>query len=82
MPNELVHQAAQLGVPHVAVIIIITGKKKLSGERKAHRRNTAQNLIIGVFVQLIVGTDVEQPARGVVRPSSKRSSVGKKTVRS
>jgi len=74
--HELIHIGTKLSIPDVAVEIVITSKEEFATLGEAARRNTAQNLIVGILVDLVVGTDVEQTARRVVGTGDESVAIG------
>jgi len=58
-------------VPDVAVEVVVAAKQKAAALRERHRRDSTDDVVVRVHADLLVGTDVEEQARGVVRPSRK-----------
>jgi len=74
MTDELINQTPELSVPDVAVVVVVSGEQQLSSQGEADRRNSAENFVVGVLVELIVSSDVEQTARRVITSRSKTRS--------
>jgi hypothetical protein len=60
MSNELINQCAQLSVPNVAIVIIITCEQHFSCFGEGHWGDTTQNLVIAILVELRIGANIEQ----------------------
>lgn len=66
MPGEDADTLALEGVPHVAVEVVVAGKEDPARDREADGRDTAEDIVVGVLVELPVRSEVEKAARGVV----------------
>lgn len=69
------------GVPHVAVEVIVAGKQQATAFGKGHRGNAADDVVMRVHHQLLVGTQVKEPAGGIVRARGKRIPIGEELGR-
>lgn len=69
------------GVPDVAVKVVITRQQQTSGAREGHRRDAADDVVVAIEAELLVGTQVEQPAGGVVGACGEGAAVGKELRR-
>ncbi len=54
-------------VPDVDIEVIVSGHEEPAGLAKCHRRDTADDVVVRILGQLLVGPDVVQLHRGVVR---------------
>lgn len=61
-------------VPDVAVEVIVAGEQQTAAPRERHRRDAADDVVVRIHGQLLVGADVEHAARGVVRARGKRKT--------
>ncbi|TNN72473.1 hypothetical protein EYF80_017249 [Liparis tanakae] len=50
----------------VAVEVIITGQQQTAGARESHGGDATNDVVVAVEAELLVGTQVKQPAGGVV----------------
>lgn len=53
-------------VPDVAVKVVVAGQQQASALGERHGGDAADDVVVGVDHQLLVGAQVEQPAGGVV----------------
>lgn len=53
-------------VPDVAVEVIVASQEQTAALRERHGRNAADYVVVAVHHQLLVSTQVKQPAGGVV----------------
>ena len=68
-------------VPDIAVEVIISAEQKAAALGERHRRDATDDVVVRVHSDLLVGTDVEQPARGVVRTGRERKPARKELHR-
>lgn len=64
--QALTHTLALHGVPHVAVEVVVARKEQAATEREGHGRDAADDALVGVGGQLLVGPQVKQAAGGIV----------------
>lgn len=69
------------GVPDVAVKVVITSQQQTAGAREGHRRDAADDVVVAIEAELLVRTQVEQPAGGVVGACGEGAAVGKELRR-
>jgi len=65
-------------VPDVAVEIVIASEEKTTGFTECNTGDPADDIVMAVHAQLLVGPDVKHPTCRVVRPSCKSISIGEK----
>ncbi|TNN69100.1 hypothetical protein EYF80_020683 [Liparis tanakae] len=53
-------------VPDVAVEVVVAGQEQAATLGEGHRGDAADDVVMAVHHQLLVGTQVKQPAGGVV----------------
>ena len=63
-------------VPRVAVEVVVPSEEDPARLGERDRGDAAHDRVVRVLVQLAVCADVEEPARGVVRPSRERLEEG------
>ena len=68
-------------IPDVAVEIVVAGEQEASRLGERHRSDAADDVVVRVHGQLLVGSNVEQAASGVVGSRCKRVAVGKELNR-
>lgn len=66
MPGQDAHPLALERVPHVARPVVVPSKEDSAGYGKGDRRDAAEDIIVRERVELAVGADIEESARGVV----------------
>lgn len=76
MGLALTHTLALQGVPDIAVEVVIASKEQASAEGEGHRRDAADDALVGVGNQLLVRPQVEQAAGGIVRARADGLSIG------
>lgn len=59
-------------VPHVAVKVVVTGQEKPARFGERYRGNTADDVIVGVHGQFLIGPYIEQPTGGIIGTGRKR----------
>lgn len=64
--RALTHALALHGVPHIAVEVVVAREEQAAAEREGHRRDAADDALVGVGGQLLVGPQVKQAAGGIV----------------
>lgn len=71
--NNLYHTCSVLfeHVPYIAIKVIISAEEQASTLGEGHRCDTTDDVVVGVHADLLVCPDIEQAARGVIRPRSK-----------
>jgi len=74
--HELLNQTAQLSVPSVTIVVIIASKQKLASLGEGHAGNAAEDLVVGVLVDLSVGADIEETAGRVIRAGADSIAIG------
>lgn len=65
------------GIPDVAVEVVVTSQKQTARARESHRGDTADDVIMAVEAELLVGTQVKQPASGIIGARGEGAAVGK-----
>lgn len=70
------------GVPDVAVKVIIASQQQAARTWESHRGDATDDVIVAVEAELLVCTQVEQPAGGVVRTRGEGATVGEELRRS
>ena len=63
------------GVPDVAVEVVVSGEEEPAALGEGDAGDAADDVVVRVHGQLLVGADVEQAARGVVGASRERVPV-------
>ena len=63
-------------IPDVACVVVVAGKEDTAGDGEADRSDAAEDVVVGVGVELAVGTQIEEAARGVVGTGGKGVAVG------
>ena len=69
------------GVPDVAVEVVVSGQQQAAALGEGHGGDAADDVVMGVDHQLLVGTQVKQPAGGVVRARGEGVPVGEELQR-
>ena len=64
-------------VPDIAVEVVVASEQKSAALGESYRRDSADDVIVRVHSNLLVGTDVEQSAGGVIRASRERKPARK-----
>ena len=64
------------GVPHVAVEVVVAGEQQAAALGEGHGGDAADDVVVAVHHQLLVGAQVKQPAGGVVRARAEGVPVG------
>ena len=67
-------------IPDVARPVIVTTKENTSRNGESDGSDTAQDVVVRERVQLTVGANVEQAARGIVRARSECVAVGEEAI--
>ena len=80
MASQNTDPLALESVPHVARPVIIAAKENAARDAERDGGDTAKDVIVSECVQLAVSTDVEQPARCIIRTSSERISVREEAI--
>lgn len=62
------------GVPDVAVEVVVAGQQQAARLAEGHGRDAADDVVVRVHRQLLVGADVEHAARRVVRARREREA--------
>lgn len=70
------------GVPDVAVKVIVTSQQQTAGARESHGGDATDDVVMAVEAELLVCTQVKQPAGGVVGACGEGAAVGKELRRS
>lgn len=65
-------------VPNVAVEVVVAGEEQTAGLAERDGGDAADDVVVRVHGQLLVGPHVEQSARRIVRPRRKRLPVREK----
>lgn len=60
------------GVPHVAVEVVVAGEQQAARLAEGDGRDAADDVVVRVHRQLLVGADVEHAARRVVGAGRER----------
>ena len=68
-------------VPHVAVEVVIAGQQKAAGLAERHAGDAADDVVVAVHAQLLVGPDVEHATGRVVTSGCKSIAVREKLQR-
>jgi len=71
MADQLVDHHALLCVPHVTVIVVITGEEDAAGGGEGNGGDATENFVIRVFVELLIGADIEQATGAIVTACAK-----------
>ena len=66
------------GVPDVAVEVIVAGQEQSATLGESHGGDAADDVVVAVHHQLLVGTQVKQPAGGIIRACAKSIPIGEK----
>lgn len=66
MASQHTNALALEGVPNITGPVVVPTEKDTSGQGEADRGDAAENVVVDVRVELAVGTNVEQSARGIV----------------
>lgn len=66
-------------VPHVTVEVVVASQEQAAAFGESYGRDPADDVVVGVEQQLLVGAEVEEAARGIVRAGGEGISVGEKT---
>lgn len=53
-------------IPHVAVEIVVAGEQQASAFGKGHGGDPTDDVVVRINHQLLIGTQVKQPAGGVI----------------
>ena len=64
-------------VPAVAVEVVVSAEHQAAAPGEGHRRDAADDVVVRVHADLLVGADVKQAAGGVVRPGGEGVAVWK-----
>ena len=64
------------GVPHVAVEVVVAGEQQAATLGERHGGDAADDVVVRVHHQLLVGAQVEQPAGGVVGARGEGVAIG------
>lgn len=67
-------------IPDVAVVVVVAGKEETARDREGDRGDTAEDVVVRVLVELAVGAQVKETARGIVRTSAKGVAVREEPV--
>lgn len=81
MPAQHPDPLAFQSVPYVDVVVVVTGKEDPAADREGDGRDPAEDVVVHKRVELAVGAEVKQPARGVVRAGRERVAVGVEPVK-
>lgn len=65
-------------VPDVAVEVIVAGQEQSATLGESHGGDAADDVVVAVHHQLLVGTQVKQPAGGIIRACAKCIPIGEK----
>ena len=65
------------GIPNVTVEIIVAREEKTPGLAERHARDAADNVVVAVHAQLLVGADVKHAAGGVITAGRERVPIRK-----
>ena len=68
-------------VPDVAVVIVVAGHQEAAGIAEGDGGDAANDVVVVIDGQLLVGADVEQATGGVVGPRGQGITVGKELKR-
>ena len=80
VPSEHTNALAFQSVPHVAVEIVVAGKEQATGHGEGNGRDAAEDVVVGILVQLAVGAEVKQSARSVVGTRSEGIAVREESI--
>lgn len=79
--SRLTWALAFQSVPHVAVEVVVASQEQAAALGESHRGDAADDVVVAVHHQLLVGAQVKQPAGGVVRACAKGVPVGEELSR-
>ena len=68
-------------VPDVTVEVVVSAEQQPAALAERHRRDAADDVVVRVHADLLVGADVEQSARRVVRTGREREPARKELPR-
>jgi hypothetical protein len=60
--GEDTYTLAAEGVPDVARPVVVATKEDAAGDREGDGGDAAQDVVVGEYIELAVGTDIEQTA--------------------
>lgn len=66
MPSQNAHSLSLERIPNVARPVVVPSKEDSAGYGKGDRCDAAENVVVRKRVQLAVGADIKEAARGVV----------------
>jgi len=69
------HALALKGVPNVAVEIVVTSEEVATADAESDRRDTTEDVLVGILHQLAISANVEQTARGIIGASTESHTV-------
>lgn len=70
------------GVPDVAVEVVVTSQQQTAGARESHGGDATDDVVMAVEAELLVCTQVKQPAGGIIGACGEGAAVGKELRRS
>jgi hypothetical protein len=63
-------------VPAEGIVVVVTGEEEAAGPRECDGGDTAQDLVVSEAVNLVVATEVEEAAGGVVGAGAEGVAIG------
>ena len=81
MPGQDTRPVGLERVPHVAVEVVVPCEEEAPALREGDGGDPADDVVMGVSHELLVRTEVEQPAGSIVRASGKRIAIWKELER-
>lgn len=64
------------GVPHVTVEVVVAGEQQAAALGKGHGGYAADDVVVRIHHELLVGTQVKQTAGGVIGAGGKSVAIG------
>jgi hypothetical protein len=80
MTRQHADSLALEGIPNVAVEVVVASKEDATRDGEADRGDAAEDVVVGVLIQLAVRAEVEEAARGVVRAGCEGVAVREESV--
>lgn len=66
-------------IPNVARPVVVSTKQDTPGNREGNRSDTAEDVIVRERIQLPIGPDIKEPARGIIGTCSESVAVREKS---
>lgn len=75
-PPALTCTVALHGIPDVAVEVVVASEQQPAAAREGNRGDATDDVVMGVHEELLIGPQVEEAARGVIRAGGEGIAVG------